>query len=65
MADAPLNWRWLWIGLIPLGFLAYLWLNHHVTGEFFRLCQDEQEHWYRGSLHPGLASTTSGCGPLD
>ena len=47
-----LNWRWLWIGLVPLGFLAYLWLNHHVTGDFFAFARIEQEHWYKRLASP-------------
>ena len=47
-----LNWRWFWIGLIPLGFLAYLWLNHHVTGDFFAFARIEREHWNKRFAWP-------------
>ena len=47
-----LNWRWFWIVLIPLGFPAYLWLNHHVTGDFFAFARIEQEHWYKKFASP-------------
>jgi hypothetical protein len=29
------NWRWLWIALVPLGFAVYLFLNWRVTGDPF------------------------------
>ncbi len=29
------DWRWLWIGLVPLGFGVYLFVNWHVTGDPF------------------------------
>lgn len=44
--------RWLWLGLVPLGFLAYLWLNHEVTGDYFAFTKIEQEHWYKRLASP-------------
>src|SRR5579863_2847430 len=27
------NWRWLWIGLVPMGFAVYLVVNYRITGD--------------------------------
>ena len=29
------RWQWLWIGIVPLGFAVYLWVNWRVTGDAF------------------------------
>ncbi len=47
-----LDWRWLWLGLIPFGFLGYLWLNHEVTGDFFAFTKIMHEHWYKELASP-------------
>jgi len=44
--------RWLWLGLVPLGFLGYLWLNHEVTGDYFAFTRIMQEHWYKKFATP-------------
>lgn len=47
-----INLRWLWLGLIPFGFLGYLWLNHEVTGDFFAFTKIMEEHWYKKFAPP-------------
>lgn len=47
-----LNLRWLWLGLVPIGFLGYLWLNHEVTGDYFAFTKIMQEHWYKKFASP-------------
>jgi Gpi18-like mannosyltransferase len=47
-----INLRWLWIGLVPFGFLGYLWLNHEVTGDYFAFTKIMQEHWYKKFASP-------------
>ena len=47
-----INWQWLWLGLVPLGFLGYLWLNHEVTGDFFAFTKIMKEHWYKKVASP-------------
>jgi hypothetical protein len=47
-----INLRWLWLGLVPFGFLGYLWLNHEVTGDFFAFTGIMQEHWYKKFASP-------------
>jgi hypothetical protein len=39
------NWRWLWIGLVPIGFAVYLWVNYHVTGDPLAFLKMENQHW--------------------
>jgi hypothetical protein len=29
------KWQWLWIGIVPLGFAVYLFLNWYITGDPF------------------------------
>ncbi len=47
-----INLRWLWLGVVPLGFLGYLWLNHEVTGDYFAFTKIMQEHWYKKFASP-------------
>ena len=47
-----INLRWLWLGLVPFGFLGYLWLNHEVTGDFFAFTKIMEEHWYKKFAPP-------------
>jgi Gpi18-like mannosyltransferase len=42
-----LDWRWLWIGFIGFGFLVYLWINYHVTGDPFTFTRIMEKHWYK------------------
>ncbi|MDQ3198834.1 MAG: hypothetical protein M3Q46_06555 [Verrucomicrobiota bacterium] len=44
--------RWLWLGLVPFGFLGYLWLNYEVTGDFFAFTKIMHEHWYKKFAPP-------------
>jgi hypothetical protein len=44
--------RWLWLAIVPLGFLVYLWLNYHVTGDFFAFSKIMSEHWYKKFTPP-------------
>ena len=47
-----INLRWLWLGLVPFGFLGYLWLNHEVTGDYFAFTKIMHEHWYKKFAPP-------------
>jgi hypothetical protein len=47
-----INLRWLWVGVVPLGFLGYLWLNHEVTGDYFAFTKIMHEHWYKKFASP-------------
>jgi len=47
-----IRFRWLWIALVPLGFVAYLFLNYKVTGDFFAFSQIQEEHWYKKLTPP-------------
>jgi len=37
--------RWLWLGLIPFGFAAYLLVNYHATGNPLAFMAVKSEHW--------------------
>lgn len=50
-----INYRWLWIGVVPLGFAAYLWLNYKVTGDFFAFSKIMEEHWFKKFTSPWFA----------
>ena len=47
-----INWRWLWIAAIGLGFAAYLLLNYRVTGDPFAFSKIMEEHWYKKITPP-------------
>jgi Gpi18-like mannosyltransferase len=51
-AHRRLHWSWLWIALVPTGFLAYLALNYYVTGDFFAFATIQQEHWFKKFTPP-------------
>ena len=51
-ARRRIDWRWVWLALVPLGFLAYLWLNHKVTGDYFAFTKIMKEHWYKKFASP-------------
>lgn len=46
------DWRWLWLGLIPLGFVSYLILNYLVTGNAFTFLIYQREHWAKYFTFP-------------
>jgi hypothetical protein len=46
------DWRWLWIGAAGLGFLSYLWINYHVTGDPFTFTKVMEKHWYKKLTFP-------------
>jgi len=49
-----INWRWLWIGIMPVGFIAYLLINYHVTGDFFAFSKIMEEHWFKKLKPPWI-----------
>ncbi|MFN2507487.1 MAG: hypothetical protein ABR589_01805 [Chthoniobacterales bacterium] len=49
-----INWSWLWIGAAGLGFAIYLWLNYHVTGDFFMFSKIMAEHWHKEFTPPWI-----------
>jgi len=42
-----INWRWLWIAAVGLGFATYLLINYRVTGNPFAFSPIMEEHWYK------------------
>jgi len=50
--DRKFNWSWLWLGLVPIGFLAYLALNYFVFGDPFAFMAAQREHWQKFLANP-------------
>lgn len=50
-----IRWDCALLCLIPLGFLAYLYLNYHYFGDPLKFLQFQREHWYRSLSSPFLA----------
>ncbi len=54
------NWKktrrfdknWLWLGLIPFGFLVYLVVNYFVTGDFFTFLRVQKANWGKSLNFP-------------
>lgn len=46
------NAAWLWLAAAGLGFVGYLALNKHVTGDFFTFQRHQREHWNRALAMP-------------
>ena len=47
-----IDWRWLWIGVVGLGFLGYLALNYYVTGDPFAFQKIMEVRWYKKFTPP-------------
>ena len=46
------QWRWLWIGVVPLGFVVYLLVNYNATGDPLAFLKMESEHWFNTLMAP-------------
>ncbi|MEP6956718.1 MAG: hypothetical protein ABI883_07815 [Chthoniobacterales bacterium] len=53
-ATRRMDWRWLWIGAVGLGFAGYLALNYFVTGDPFTFSHIMEEHWYKKFTPPWI-----------
>lgn len=51
-ATRRINYHWLWIGLIPLGFVGYLLVNYYVTGDPLAFTVIQREHWFKSFASP-------------
>ncbi len=51
-ATRRINWRWLWIGAVGLGFVGYVFLNYNVTGDPFAFSKIMEDHWYKKITPP-------------
>ena len=47
-----IDWRWLWIAALGLGFAGYLLLNYRVTGDPFAFTQIMEKQWYKKIAPP-------------
>jgi Gpi18-like mannosyltransferase len=54
-ASRRINLRWLWIGVVPLGFVIYLLINYNATGDFFAFSKIMEEHWFKKFTTPWFA----------
>jgi Gpi18-like mannosyltransferase len=46
------NWRWLWLGLVLMGFAVYLWVNYRITGDPLVFLSVQREHWSHTLVMP-------------
>ncbi len=46
-ATKSFNRKWLWLSLMPTGFLGYLFVNYYVTGNAFTFLIYQREHWFK------------------
>lgn len=53
------RWGWLWIGVIPFGFLIYLILNYHLTGNPWTFLLFQKQHWFRSFAWPWVGTQES------
>jgi Gpi18-like mannosyltransferase len=53
-ATRRIDWRWLWIGAVGLGFVAYLALNYQVTGDPFAFSKLMEERWFKKFTPPWI-----------
>jgi hypothetical protein len=47
-----IRWDGAFLSLIPLGLLAYLYLNYHYFGDPLKFLEFQREHWYRSLSSP-------------
>jgi Gpi18-like mannosyltransferase len=46
------DWRWLWAGLVPIGFAVYLAINFQLTGDPLAFLSLERQHWSNALTTP-------------
>ena len=53
-----IRWDCAFLGLIPLGLVAYLYINYHYFGDPLKFLEYQREHWFRtfSSPFPALES---------
>jgi hypothetical protein len=48
------DWRWLWIAMVPAGFVLYLLINWHVTGNAFAFLQTRTVTFHQSFAFPSV-----------
>ena len=51
-AAKSFNRKWLWVLLVPFGFLYYLAVNYYVTGDALAFLTFQKEHWSKNLDFP-------------
>jgi hypothetical protein len=51
-ATRRFDWRWLWVGLVPVGFAVYLLVNYRITGDPLAFLSVQREHWSHTLVTP-------------
>jgi Mannosyltransferase (PIG-V) len=54
-----IDWRWLWIAMIAVGFGVYLIVNYRITGDAIAFLRLEREHWKDRMVAPWSGIWTS------
>jgi hypothetical protein len=54
-----IDWRWLFIGLMPVGLGVYLFINYRVTGDPWAFLDIQREHWSNALVTPWASIRTS------
>lgn len=47
-----IDWQWLWLLLIPTGFLSYLLLNYQIFGDPFAFTKFQKNFWFKELTFP-------------
>ncbi len=53
-AAGRFSWCWLWIALVPAGFLVYLGVNYRVAGNAFAFSPIMEEVWFKKLTPPWI-----------
>jgi Dolichyl-phosphate-mannose-protein mannosyltransferase len=53
------DWRWLFMGVMPLGLAAYFLVNYRVTGDPWAFLSIQREHWSNDFATPWASIRTS------
>nr|MDQ6913585.1 hypothetical protein [Verrucomicrobiota bacterium] len=49
-----LDWRWLWLALVPCGLGIYLWINFALTGDPLAFTKIFREHFFQSLASPWI-----------
>lgn len=55
LENRKLNAKWLWLTIIPMGFIGYLLLNFYITGNIFTFLAVQRENWQKFLTLPWIS----------